>query len=258
MTSEYSCFQKLGLWKATRVSMSSKNPIMMLFQAFLVYVPPNQDPKPKGWPSKPSFVKDLDKKNTKKYKNIKTMFLVNVDLCFNQFDDFSTNDRVDALHQSNNNALLLSVCWDLWDDKWDNNGMSMDLKPFLDDLKRGKKWYPKFYTRATVENGSIFYGSFCLINYACISLTRGEGFLQLRCWACSLILAKHDCRMRLNRSQNNNTCRGAKNFTKGVCLGYYGHLEIVKLAQIEKRSKVLTITIIMEGKSKSCNSIHKA
>ena len=100
------------------------------------------------------------------------------------------------------------MCWGLWDDRWDYNGVSMDLKPFLDDLKRGKKWYAEPFTRANIQNGSTVYvinGTFRHINCARISLTRSEGFIRLRCFVCSSIPTENDFRMRVYCSNKNKT-----------------------------------------------------
>ena len=128
------------------------------------------------------------------------------------------------------------MCWGLWDNRWDYNDVTMDLKPLLDDLKKGKKWYAEPFTHAYIQYGSTEYvinGAFRHVNCARVSLIGGEGFVGLRCSKCSSIPTESDFRMRVYRSKK--TKRGERNFKRGVRLGYYGRLEIIKLAQSSRK-----------------------
>lgn len=128
------------------------------------------------------------------------------------------------------------VCWGLWDNRWEYNGVSVDLKPFLDDLRRGQRWYAEPHMKCTIQEGSqeiLVSGTFRHVN--CIRVSSSpQGFPNFRCEACSSIPKERDFCMRVYRSKISKFKRGNRNSGGGRRLGYFGVSEIMRVAQTSK------------------------
>ena len=119
---------------------------------------------------------------------------------------------------------------------WEYNGVSIHLKPFLDDLRRGQRWYAEPHMKCTIQEGSqeiIVSGTFCHVN--CIQVSSSpQGFSNFRCEACSSIPKKRDFCMRVYRSRISKFKRGNRDSGRGMHLGYSGAYEIIRVAQTSK------------------------
>ena len=128
------------------------------------------------------------------------------------------------------------VYWGLWDNRWEYNGVSVDLKPFLDDLRRRQRWYAEPHMKCTIQEGNqeiIVSGTFHHVNCIWVS-SSPQGFPNFRCEACSSILKKRDFCMRVYRSRISKFKRGSRDSRRGMRLGYFGASEIMRVAQTSK------------------------
>jgi hypothetical protein len=128
------------------------------------------------------------------------------------------------------------VCWGLWDNMWEYNGASVNLKPFLDDLKRGQRWYVELHMKCTIQEGSqeiLVSGTFRHVN--CIQVSSSpQGFPNFRCEACLSIQNERDFCRRVYRFKISMFKRGNQNSGGGRRLGYFGVSEIMRVAQTSK------------------------
>ena len=128
--------------------------------------------------------------------------------------------------------MFKRVCWGLWDNKWEYNGVSVNLKPFLDDLRRGQRWYAEPHMKCRIQEGNqeiLVSGTFRHVN--CIRVSSSpQGFPNSRCEACSTIPKERDFCMRVYRSKISKVKRGNRNSGGGRRLGYFGVSEIMSVA----------------------------
>ena len=120
---------------------------------------------------------------------------------------------------------------------WEYNGVFVDLKSFLDDLRRGQRWYGEPHIKCTIQEGSQeiknVSGTFRHVNCIWIS-SSPHGFPNFRCEACSSISKECDFCMRIYRSKISRFKRGNRNSGGGKRLSYFGVSEIIRVAQNSK------------------------
>ena len=121
-------------------------------------------------------------------------------------------------------ARCNNTCAGVYGNRIGSIDVLVHLKPFLDDLKRGRRWYAELHTKCTIGEGDhqcAISGIFRHIDCSRIS-SSSLGFTNFRCIACSSIPREFDFRMRAYRSKLSKFVRGNRTCGGGRRLGYFG------------------------------------